>query len=61
MWWNFVARTHEEIVQATADWNDDDGGGSGRFGRPVASHFARIPAPYPSARKAARQPGAQNQ
>ncbi|HWH27385.1 MAG TPA: pirin family protein [Mycobacteriales bacterium] len=42
MWWNFVARTHEEIDRAYADWVQ----GSGRFG-PVASELARIPAPRP--------------
>jgi len=31
MWWNFVARTGEEIAQAVADWN------AGRFG-PVAGY-----------------------
>jgi redox-sensitive bicupin YhaK (pirin superfamily) len=28
MWWNFVGRTHEEIVEAREDW----AAGSGRFG-----------------------------
>jgi quercetin 2,3-dioxygenase len=32
MWWNFVGRTHEEIVRARADWTaqlaDVDGGGT---------------------------------
>lgn len=33
MWWNFVARTHEEIEQARAQWNDTAAGGEpGRFG-----------------------------
>ena len=41
MWWNFVARTHDEIVEAAAAWN----AGSDRFGQSVASHLARIPAP----------------
>ncbi len=41
MWWNFVARTHDEIVEAADDWN----AGSDRFGRPVSSHLPRIPAP----------------
>ncbi len=40
MWWNFVARTRDEIDRATADWN----AGSDRFGA-VASGLARIPAP----------------
>jgi hypothetical protein len=39
MWWNFVARTHEEIVQARADW-----AAGRRFG--VVDHPAdRLPAP----------------
>jgi redox-sensitive bicupin YhaK (pirin superfamily) len=43
MWWNFVARTREELTQAWLDWeayNDD------RFA-PVASSLARIDAPRP--------------
>ncbi len=39
MWWNFVARTREEIDAATESWERDDG----RFGT-VASELARIPA-----------------
>lgn len=42
MWWNFVARTHEEIDAAYASWRDEDG----RFGR-VASTLPTIPAPAP--------------
>jgi redox-sensitive bicupin YhaK (pirin superfamily) len=39
MWWNFVARTHEEIVQARTDWQ-----AGRRFG--VVDHPAdRLPAP----------------
>jgi quercetin 2,3-dioxygenase len=39
MWWNFVARTHEEIVRARADWE-----AGRRFG--VVDHPAgRLPAP----------------
>lgn len=44
MWWNFVARTREEITEAWRDWqrhNED------RFG-PVPSELARIEAPAPS-------------
>ena len=41
MWWNFVARSHDEIVVAADEWN----AASSRFGQPVASHLARIPAP----------------
>jgi redox-sensitive bicupin YhaK (pirin superfamily) len=41
MWWNFVARTREEVDAATRDWNE----GSPRFGDAVASQLPRIPAP----------------
>ena len=43
MWWNFVARTLDEITVAWRAWrtHDDD-----RFG-PVPSHLARIEAPTP--------------
>lgn len=37
MWWNFVARTQEEITAAYESWSKDDD----RFGR-VASDLARI-------------------
>ncbi len=40
MWWNFVARTREEIVAARADWEAD-----GERFADVRSHLARIPAP----------------
>ncbi|RJQ79314.1 pirin family protein [Amycolatopsis panacis] len=43
MWWNFLARSHEEIVAFRADWE----AGSDRFGA-VAAHPggpARLPAP----------------
>lgn len=40
MWWNFVARTREEVEAATASWQADDG----RFPR-VETSLARIPAP----------------
>jgi hypothetical protein len=36
MWWNFVARTEEEISQAHGDWSSR----SSRFG-PVASDLPR--------------------
>ena len=42
MWWNFVARTKEEMVQARSDWE----AGSDRFG-PVESELGRIAAPPP--------------
>jgi quercetin 2,3-dioxygenase len=42
MWWNFVARTHEELDAAYQAWRTDDG----RFGR-VASPLDRIETPPP--------------
>jgi hypothetical protein len=49
MWWNFVARTQDEISVAYRDWSGDTGDtrhpgdtrDSGRFGR-VASRLPRI-------------------
>lgn len=40
MWWNFAGRTHEEIVEARAEWE----AASDRFGV-VDGHDVRIPAP----------------
>ena len=42
MWWNFVARTHDEIDAAQREWN----GRAARFGE-IDSTLARIPAPTP--------------
>jgi len=40
MWWNFVARTHDEIAKAREDWQ------AGRhFGAVTAYEGARLPAP----------------
>jgi len=41
MWWNFAARSHEEIAQAREDWE----AGSDRFGHVVGHGAERIPAP----------------
>ena len=41
MWWNFVGRSHEEIVQAREDWE----AASARFGHVVDHGDERIPAP----------------
>jgi hypothetical protein len=41
MWWNFAARTHEEIESARADWQS----ASDRFGHVVTHGDERIPAP----------------
>jgi redox-sensitive bicupin YhaK (pirin superfamily) len=43
MWWNFVARTPEEITEAWQDWQNRD---DQRFG-PVPSGLARVEAPRP--------------
>ena len=40
MWWNFVARTREEIATAARQWRSGDA----RFGR-VASPLARLRVP----------------
>jgi redox-sensitive bicupin YhaK (pirin superfamily) len=42
MWWNFVARSHEEILQARADWAAGQ-----RFGEVTAYDGERLPAPPP--------------
>lgn len=44
MWWNFAARTHEEIEQARHDWETPDAA-SPRFGHVVTHGAERIPAP----------------
>lgn len=41
MWWNFVAREHDEIVAARADWE----AGAPRFAEVPGHGDARIPAP----------------
>lgn len=41
MWWNFVARTREEIVAAREEWER----GESRFGEVRGYHGDRIPAP----------------
>ncbi|QIG38833.1 pirin family protein [Microbacterium sp. 4R-513] len=41
MWWNFVGRSHEEIVEAREAWE----AGAPRFGRVVDHGDERIPAP----------------
>lgn len=47
MWWNFVGRTHEEIVQAREEWE----AGTARFGHVVGHGDERVPAPaLPSVR-----------
>lgn len=41
MWWNFVGRSHEEIVEARDEWE----AGSDRFGHVVGHGDERVPAP----------------
>jgi len=41
MWWNFVGRSHDEIVAARDDWESNDA----RFGDIPYHRGARIPAP----------------
>lgn len=52
MWWNFVGRTHEEVVAARAEWQAQVHGGpdgasyvDGRFGIPVGDEREPVPAP----------------
>jgi len=49
MWWNFVARTTEEIVAAREDWE-----AGRRFGSVAAYAGERLPAPPFVARPVAR-------
>ena len=41
MWWNFVTRSHDEIVEARTDWEAT----AARFGQVVGHGSERIPAP----------------
>ena len=48
LWWNFVARTGEEIAQAREQWEAevrDTGGGQRRFGPPLDSPLKPLHAP----------------
>ncbi|GAA3366509.1 hypothetical protein GCM10020366_70400 [Saccharopolyspora gregorii] len=48
MWWNFVARTHEEVVEARRDWEAERTGPSpDRFGAVPGYDGAALPAPEP--------------
>jgi redox-sensitive bicupin YhaK (pirin superfamily) len=59
MWWNFVARTHDEIVQYRADWQAEIGTsprGTGRFGLPTGAAEPPLPAPVlPNVKLKARE------
>ncbi|TCP56450.1 hypothetical protein EV191_101393 [Tamaricihabitans halophyticus] len=46
MWWNFVGRSHEEIVQARVDWEHERAGATdSRFGVVHGYAGAALPAP----------------
>jgi quercetin 2,3-dioxygenase len=47
MWWNFVGRTHDEVVAYREAWQAQLAGGyaDGRFGIPVGDRLPPIPAP----------------
>jgi hypothetical protein len=47
MWWNFVARSHEEIVAAREAWlaSASFGGGDARFGEVTGYDGPALPAP----------------
>jgi len=52
MWWNFVARTHDEVVEAREQWN---AGGDPRFGEVEYPGGERLTAPpLPSVRLRSR-------
>ena len=53
MWWNFVGRSHDDIVTFRSAWMAqlEDGYADGRFGIPVGDDLPPIPAPeLPNAR-----------
>jgi redox-sensitive bicupin YhaK (pirin superfamily) len=52
MWWNFVARSKDEITAAWRAWESDD---TDRFG-PVPSSLTRIEAPAPPWVRTGRRP-----
>lgn len=54
IWWNFVARTPDEIAQAAADWN-----AGRRFGEVPGTTLPRVPAPDAAALRI-RTPGARH-
>ena len=55
MWWNFVARDHDEIVQMRADWESH----TPRFGEVRGYDGPPLPAPpMPITRLVPARPGA---
>ena len=45
MWWNFVARSHDEVVEAREEWMAAVGGADTRFGQVSAYDGPALPAP----------------
>ena len=45
MWWNFVGRSHDEIVAVREEWMEAVAGGSTRFGQVSAYDGPSLPAP----------------
>ena len=45
MWWNFVARSHDEIVEARKEWMAAVAGAATRFGEVSEYDGAALPAP----------------
>jgi redox-sensitive bicupin YhaK (pirin superfamily) len=45
MWWNFVARTHDEVAEARAAWQAGLAAGDSRFGSVPGYDGAALPAP----------------
>jgi quercetin 2,3-dioxygenase len=45
MWWNFVGRSHDEIVAVRDEWMEAVAGGSTRFGQVSAYDGPSLPAP----------------
>lgn len=45
MWWNFVGRSHDEIVAARAEWQAGLASGGERFGRVEGFDGPPLPAP----------------
>jgi redox-sensitive bicupin YhaK (pirin superfamily) len=45
MWWNFVARSHDEVVEAREEWMAAVDGASTRFGQVSSYDGAALPAP----------------
>ncbi|MCW2868077.1 MAG: pirin [Marmoricola sp.] len=58
MWWNFIGRTHDEVVEHRRAWESRlDGGGSDRFGLPADDPRGPLHAPaLPGVRLVSRGP-----